>query len=94
MGDVMVGCCLGWCDHEMILFNFTSFCDKATNLVDQGKVADIVLDFSKAFDTIPHNILLDKLSNCGIGRFMVCSVKYCLKGRAQRVVPNETTSDW
>lgn len=25
VGDVTVGCCLGSCDHEMILFNFISF---------------------------------------------------------------------
>lgn len=57
-------------------------------------MADIVLDFSKAFDTVPHNILQEKLPNCGKSRFVVCSVKYCLKGRAQRVVPNGTTPDW
>lgn len=56
-------------------------------------MADIVLDFSKAFDTVPHNILQDKLPNCGKSRFVVCSVKYGLKGRAQRVVPNGTP-DW
>ncbi|KAK4827179.1 hypothetical protein QYF61_015141 [Mycteria americana] len=58
-----------------------------THLVDEGKVVDVVfLDFSKAFDTVPHSILLDKLSNCGMSGFTVCWVKNWLKGRAQRAV--------
>lgn len=62
--------------------------------MDEGKVGDVVLDFSKAFDTVPHNILLDKLSNCGMSRFTVCSVMYCLKGKTQRVVLNGAVSHW
>ncbi|KAK4816623.1 hypothetical protein QYF61_019322 [Mycteria americana] len=57
------------------------------HLADKRNVADVVfLDFSKAFDTVPHSILLDKLSNCGMSRYTVCWVKSWLKGRAQRVV--------
>ncbi|KAK4822917.1 LOW QUALITY PROTEIN: hypothetical protein QYF61_023417, partial [Mycteria americana] len=43
---------------------------------------------NKAFDTVFHSILLDKLSNCGTSGFTVRWVKNRLKGRAQRVVVN------
>ena len=61
--------------------------------MDEGKAVDIVfLDFSEAFDTVPHSILLDKLSNCEMSRFTVCWVKNWLNGRTQRVVVNGATS--
>ena len=67
------------------LTHFISFCDKVICPVDEGKVVDVVfLDFSKAFDTVLHSILLDKLSYCGMSRFMVLWVKNRLKSRAQR----------
>jgi len=54
----------------------------------------VFLDFSKAFDTVPHSILLDKLSNCGMIGFVVHWVNNWLKGRAQNVVLNEAISGW
>ena len=61
----------------------------------EGKAADIVfLDFSKAFDTVPHSTLLDKSSNCGMNGFMVHCVKKWLKVRSQSVVVNGATSGW
>ncbi|XP_009331834.1 PREDICTED: RNA 3'-terminal phosphate cyclase-like protein [Pygoscelis adeliae] len=63
-----------------------------THLVDEGKAVDVV--FLEAFGTVPHSILLDKLSSCGTSRFMVRWVKNWLKGRAQRVAVNGPASGW
>jgi len=55
--------------------------DKVTCLVDDRKAVDVdVLDFSKAFDTVPHRSLLDKLSSCEISSYMVHRLKNCGMG--------------
>ena len=39
-----------------------SFNDKVTHVVDPGKPVDVILeDFSRAFDTVPHSIRLNKM---------------------------------
>jgi len=58
------------------LTNLISFCEKVTHLMDEGKAVDVVyLDFSKAFDTNSHNILLDKFSAHGLDGHAFCWVK-------------------
>lgn len=47
---------------------------------------------SKAFDTITHNILLEKISAHGVDRCTVGWVQNWMDGRAQRAVVNEMTS--
>ena len=45
--------------------------NKVTCLVDEGKAVDVVyLEFSKAFDTISHSILLEKLAAHGLGNVL------------------------
>ena len=71
------------------LTNLISFYDLVTRLVDEGKAVDVVyLDFSKAFDTVSHSILLQKLADRGLDRYILGWVRNWLEGRAQRVVAN------
>jgi len=50
------------------LTNLSSFYDEVTLLVDEGKAVDVgYLDFSKAFDTVPHCIFVEKLAAHGLG---------------------------
>ncbi|KAK4806437.1 hypothetical protein QYF61_013930 [Mycteria americana] len=77
------------------LTNLISFYDKVTRLVDEGKSVDVVyLDFSKAFDTVSHGILLEKLAAHGLDGCTLRWVKNWLDGRAQRVVVNGVYSGW
>jgi len=44
-----------------------SFYDQVIRLADEGKAVDLIyLDFSKDFDTVPHDILLEKLGAHGL----------------------------
>ncbi|KAK4824987.1 hypothetical protein QYF61_022513 [Mycteria americana] len=77
------------------LTNLISFYDKVTRLVDEGKAVDVVyLDFSKAFDTVSHSILLEKLAAHGLDGCTLRWVKNWLDGRAQTVVLNGVYSGW
>lgn len=49
------------------MINLITFCDEMADLVDEGRTVNTVcLDFSKAFDTVSNNILIDKLLNYGL----------------------------
>ncbi|KAK4832988.1 hypothetical protein QYF61_027012 [Mycteria americana] len=77
------------------LINLISFYDKVTPLLAEGKAVGVVyLDFSKAFDTVSHIILLDKLAAHGLDGCTLHWVKNWLDGWAQRVVVNGVYSSW
>ena len=63
------------------LTNLISFYDKVTCLVSKGKAVDVpYLNLSKAFDTISHSILLEKLAAHGLDGCTLCWVKSWLDG--------------
>ena len=85
----------GFMKGRSCLTDLISFYDRATCLLDDGKAVDVVcLDFSKAFDTVSHSIVLEKLTAHGLDRCTLCWVKKWLDGQAQRVVVNGVKSSW
>ncbi|RMC09422.1 hypothetical protein DUI87_13746 [Hirundo rustica rustica] len=77
------------------LTNLITFYEQVTCLVDAGRAVGVVyLDFSKAFDTVSHSTLLDKLAARGLDRSPLCWVRNWLDGQAQRVVVNGAASSW
>jgi len=77
------------------LTNLISSYEQVTRLVDEGKAVGVLyLDFSKAFDTVPHSILLEKLAAHGLDGCTLRWIKSWLNGRVQRVVVSGVKSRW
>ena len=63
--------------------------------LDLGKQTDVVVfDFSKAFDSVPHQRLLAKLNHYGIRGKNLQWLSSFLLDRKQRVVLNGSNSSW
>jgi len=85
----------GFMKVRSCLTNLISFYDQVTRPVDEEKTVNVIyLDFSKAFDAVPHSILLEKLAAHGLDGCTLHWIKNWLNGRAQRVVVNGVKSSW
>ena len=75
--------------------NLLATLDAWTEIIDSGDPVDaIYLDFSKAFDSVPHLRLLEKLKSYGIGGCVLKWISDFLIGRRQRVNINGQFSEW
>jgi len=85
----------GFSRGKSCLTNLIAFYDGITGWVDEGRAVDAVyFDFSKAFDTVSHNICLGKLRKSGLDERSVWWIENWLNGRAQRVVISGAESIW
>ena len=69
------------------------YLDECTKITAKGGVLDsIYLDFSKAFDTVPHRRLLGKLEAYGVQGNLLNWIRAFLSNRSQEVVVNGSKS--
>jgi len=63
--------------------------------IDNNKLVGVLaIDLSKAFDCMPHGLLLSKLYNYGVDATACSLIKSYLSNRQQRVKVNDTRSKW
>ena len=68
--------------------------DWTEQLDNKNAIDTIYLDFQKAFDTVPHQRLINKLQSYGICGKILGWIKDFLANRKQKVVINGTGSNW
>ena len=85
----------GFRHGKSCLTNLLEFLNYVTDTVDKNEDIDIAyLDFSKAFDKVPHRRLIYKLESYGISGYLMKWIREWLSDRKQRVVLNGYKSEW
>ena len=85
----------GFISGRSTLLQLLKVLDKWTTALDSGHEVDIIfLDFKKAFDSVPHNRMVNILHQYGISGKIGAWIKAFLHERKQRVVLQGTASSW
>ena len=82
------------CGHSTVDLLLRTIHDMAISLEKRSSVHCLLLDFSKAFDSVPHQRLLLKLEAIGIRGYLLQWIRSFLTNRLQRVVINGRYSPW
>ena len=77
------------CESQVI-----TVCQDIADSLDKGdKIDAIIVDFSKAFDLVPHGRLIAKITNSGVDSRVTAWIREFLSGRSQRVRVDEKISE-
>ena len=83
----------GFISGRSTVTQLLNYLDKCAEVVARGGVVDsIYFDFSKAFDTVPHQRLSVKMTAYGIGGKLLSWIEAFLTGREQSVKVNSEIS--
>ena len=93
--EIVTSCQHGFIRKKSCFINLLSVLEDWTSAVDQGYGVDIAyLDFSKAFDSVPHLRLIQKLASYGFSGKLLLWLRGFLSNRYQRVILNGSFSSW
>ncbi|KAJ7414220.1 hypothetical protein WISP_85343 [Willisornis vidua] len=62
--------------------NLITYHDGTTTWMDEGKAVDVYVNFSKALDTVLHDILVGKLRKYGLNKWMVRWIENWMNSRS------------
>ena len=93
--NLFTQCQHGFRQHRSCVTQLLEVLNDFTNLIENKDSIDVIyLDFSKAFDTVPHLRLINKLEAYGIQGNMIKWIKHFLSDRKQRVKVNSEYSEY
>ena len=85
----------GFVKHKSCFTNLLECHSKWSVALDSGFGVDVIyLDYSKAFDSVPHTRLISKLQSYDISGNLLSWIRNFLADRQQRVVLNGSSSQW
>ena len=88
-------CQHGFMKRRSTLTNLLVTLECWTSILEEGSGLDVIyLDYKKAFDTVPHQKLLQKLKGLRLDDVLTKWIEQFLLGRQMRVRVNGSFSNW